>query len=58
MRIQTTFNPSAVQETKNNHGNFSDVVALALIAVSLAMFFKPDHLYMDLGPLKATGCGG
>jgi len=39
--------------TKNNHGNFSDLVALGLISCSLAGLFYPDHLFMDLGPLKA-----
>jgi hypothetical protein len=39
--------------TKNNHGNMSDKVALALMAASGAILFYPDHLFMDLGPLKA-----
>lgn len=40
-------------ETKNNHGNFSDMVFFALVGASLACFFYPDHLFMDLGPIKA-----
>lgn len=40
------------ENTKDNHGNMSDLVALALLASSLAAFFYPDHLYMDLGPIK------
>jgi len=38
---------------KNNHGNMSDVVAMALMACAGASLFYPDHLFMDLGPLKA-----
>jgi len=45
--------PPKTPETKNNHGNSSDLVALLLIAASLACFFYPDHLFMDIGPLKA-----
>eukprot|EP00928_Gymnodinium_smaydae_P058746 TRINITY_DN4194_c0_g1_i1.p1 TRINITY_DN4194_c0_g1~~TRINITY_DN4194_c0_g1_i1.p1 ORF type:complete len:281 (-),score=46.21 TRINITY_DN4194_c0_g1_i1:114-956(-) len=40
-------------DTKNNHGNTSDIVAFGLIACALAILFYPEHLYMDLGPLKA-----
>ncbi|CAK9114812.1 unnamed protein product [Durusdinium trenchii] len=45
--------PKKTKETKNNHGNFSDVIALSLIAVALSWYFYPQHLYQDLGPLKA-----
>jgi len=45
--------PKKTPETKNNHGNFSDVIALSLLMVSLLMFFYPKHLYEDFGPFKA-----
>lgn len=45
--------PPKNPETKNNHGNFSDMAALPLIGASLAMLFYPEHLFQDLGPLKA-----
>eukprot|EP00930_Biecheleria_cincta_P003988 TRINITY_DN104895_c0_g1_i1.p1 TRINITY_DN104895_c0_g1~~TRINITY_DN104895_c0_g1_i1.p1 ORF type:complete len:280 (+),score=59.54 TRINITY_DN104895_c0_g1_i1:27-842(+) len=45
--------PPKSPEAKNNHGNFSDAVALGLIAASLLCFFHPDHLFQDYGPLKA-----
>lgn len=45
--------PPKTPETKNNHGNSSDLIALSLIAVSLLLFLYPQHLYQDLGPLKA-----
>lgn len=45
--------PKKTPETKNNHGNFSDVIALSLIAVSLLWFFYPQHLFQELGPLQA-----
>lgn len=40
-------------ETKNNHGNMSDMIAVALLVCAGAGLFYPDHLFMDLGPLKA-----
>merc|ERR1711920_446063 len=39
--------------TKNNHGNFSDKICLGLLVCAGAAAFYPDHLFMDLGPLKA-----
>merc|ERR1719310_853101 len=33
--------PPKTPETKNNHGNISDLVALSLIAAALACMFKP-----------------
>lgn len=45
--------PPKTPETKNNHGNYSDLVALGLVAASLLCYFYPDHLFQDLGPLKA-----
>jgi len=45
--------PKKTPETKNNHGNFSDLIALGLIGSSLAILFYPDHLYQELGPFKA-----
>lgn len=45
--------PPKTPETKNNHGNSSDLVAFSLIAASLTCFFYPDHLFQDIGPLKA-----
>jgi len=39
--------------TKNNHGNMSDMVSVALVAASLLILFYPEHLFMDIGPLKA-----
>jgi len=45
--------PKKTPEVKNNHGNFSDLAALLLITASLCMYFYPDHLFQDLGPLKA-----
>lgn len=39
--------------TKNNHGNLSDMVALALMVCAGACAFYPDHLFMDIGPIKA-----
>lgn len=40
-------------DTKNNHGNLSDLVALGLIVCAGASLLYPDHLFMDIGPLKA-----
>lgn len=45
--------PKKTPETKNNHGNYSDIVALGLIAASLLCYFYPDHLFEDMGPVKA-----
>jgi hypothetical protein len=45
--------PPKTPETKSNHGNFSDFVALGLIITSLVSLFYPEHLFQDLGPLKA-----
>jgi len=45
--------PKKTPEVKNNHGNFSDLAALPLITASLCWYFYPDHLFQDLGPLKA-----
>lgn len=45
--------PKKTAETKNNHGNFSDLIALGLIGSSLAILLYPDHLFQDLGPIKA-----
>jgi len=45
--------PPKSPETKNNHGNFSDGAALALIVSAALCVFYPEHLFQDLGPLKA-----
>jgi len=45
--------PEKTPEVKNNHGNASDAVALSLIGASLLSFFYTDHLFQDIGPLKA-----
>merc|ERR1712232_1097113 len=45
--------PKKTEKTKNNHGNSSDIVALALIVASLLCLFYPDHLFQDFGPIKA-----
>eukprot|EP00929_Paragymnodinium_shiwhaense_P007276 TRINITY_DN111203_c0_g1_i1.p1 TRINITY_DN111203_c0_g1~~TRINITY_DN111203_c0_g1_i1.p1 ORF type:complete len:302 (-),score=69.93 TRINITY_DN111203_c0_g1_i1:343-1158(-) len=45
--------PEKTPETKNNHGNSSDLVAFGLIGASLLCFVHPDHLFQDIGPLKA-----
>ncbi|CAJ1330878.1 unnamed protein product [Effrenium voratum] len=45
--------PKKTNATKNNHGNFSDLIALSLLAVALSWYFYPQHLNQDLGPLKA-----
>lgn len=44
-----TVDPSAV----NNHGNWSDKIAMGLLVCAGAGLFYPDHLFMDLGPIKA-----
>merc|ERR1711956_31590 len=45
--------PPKTPETKNNHGNFSDAVALGLMIVAALCAFYPDHLFEDFGPVKA-----
>ena len=45
--------PKKTSETKNNHGNFSDLIALSMMGIALSWYFYPEHLYQDLGPLKA-----
>ncbi|CAE7352693.1 proP [Symbiodinium natans] len=45
--------PEKTTEVKNNHGNFSDLAALSLLGVALSWYFYPEHLFQDLGPLKA-----
>jgi len=45
--------PPKTLETKNNHGNFSDAVALGLITTAALCAFFPDHLFKDFGPVKA-----
>jgi len=45
--------PKKNPHTKNNHGNFSDVVALGLIVAAGCNAFYPDHLFEDFGPVKA-----
>lgn len=45
--------PKKTPSTKNNHGNFSDAIALSLCFVSLSWYFYPEHLFQDIGPLKA-----
>jgi uncharacterized membrane protein YebE (DUF533 family) len=45
--------PEKTPETKNNHGNFSDLIALSLLGAALLCYFKPEHLFEDIGPLKA-----
>ncbi|CAE7391369.1 unnamed protein product [Symbiodinium pilosum] len=45
--------PKKTPEVKNNHGNFSDLIALSLLGVGLSWYFYPEHLFQDLGPLKA-----
>jgi len=45
--------PPKTPETKNNHGNFSDIIALPLIVAAVLCMYNPDHLSQDFGPLKA-----
>lgn len=45
--------PPKMPETKNNHGNFSDLVALPLIVLAVLCMYNPDHLLQDVGPIKA-----
>ncbi|CAE7948982.1 hypothetical protein AK812_SmicGene5164 [Symbiodinium microadriaticum] len=45
--------PPKTPEVKNNHGNFSDLIAISLLGVALSWYFYPEHLFQDLGPLKA-----
>jgi len=45
--------PPKTPQTKNNHGNFADTIALGLFLVSMSWFFFPDHLFQDFGPVKA-----
>jgi hypothetical protein len=45
--------PEKTAETKNNHGNCSDLASLGLVGAGLACMFYPDHLFQDIGPLKA-----
>jgi hypothetical protein len=45
--------PPKTPETKNNHGNFSDLIALCLIAAALSCYFTPDYLFKEFGPFKA-----
>lgn len=45
--------PEKTPETKNNHGNWSDKVAIVMLGLSMACFFYPDHLFQDIGPIKA-----
>ena len=37
------------------HGNFSDLVALALIGLSVKFIFFPHVMYQDMGPVKVSG---
>jgi uncharacterized membrane protein YjfL (UPF0719 family) len=45
--------PEKTPEAKNNHGNFSDLAALALIGNAVVLLFFSDYLFEDIGPLKA-----
>jgi len=45
--------PEKTPDTKNNHGNFSDLFALGLVASAALGVFYPEHLFQDVGPLKA-----
>jgi len=45
--------PAKTPETKNNHGNFSDLIAVSVLCCALLCIFDPDHLTTDHGPLKA-----
>jgi len=49
--------PPKTPETKNNHGNLSDGVALLLLAASGVSLAYPEHLFQDIGPLKAQFSG-
>jgi len=40
-------------KAKNNHGNMSDIICLGLMICAIVSLAYPDHLFMDLGPLKA-----
>jgi len=41
-------------ETKNNHGNTSDLVSFGMILpAALLCLLYPDHLFQDFGPVKA-----
>lgn len=37
----------------NNHGNVSDKIAVPWLLLSIAVLAYPDHLFQDLGPIKA-----
>jgi hypothetical protein len=41
------------KDVKSNHGNFSDMVFFALLGLSLGCLFYPEHLFQDIGPIKA-----
>jgi hypothetical protein len=41
-------------DTKNNHGNVSDLVMLLLFIGSMACIFYPDVYFRDVGPIKAS----
>eukprot|EP00927_Polykrikos_kofoidii_P036668 TRINITY_DN3094_c0_g1_i3.p1 TRINITY_DN3094_c0_g1~~TRINITY_DN3094_c0_g1_i3.p1 ORF type:complete len:271 (-),score=42.86 TRINITY_DN3094_c0_g1_i3:150-962(-) len=45
--------PPKTPESKNNHGNASDFAFFALLGASTACIFYPEHLFQDIGPLKA-----
>lgn len=45
--------PAKTEKTKNNHGNFSDIVALVLLAASVVCVWYPSLLLQDFGPIKA-----
>jgi len=40
-------------KAQNNHGNMSDMVAVSLLVCAALGAFYPDHLFMDIGPIKA-----
>jgi hypothetical protein len=40
-------------KAKNNHGNFSDLIALGMIVDAGLCIFYPEHLFQDIGPMKA-----
>lgn len=44
--------PPKNPETKNNHGNLSDIIALGLVCAAFLSIVFPDHLYQEFGPMK------
>lgn len=46
--------PPKSPDTKNNHGNVSDIVCLLLLIGSVQSIFAPGLEFVDFGPVKAS----